>query len=480
MNKLFKSINLLALVILLTTFGCGNDDDGAPQNIEVNIENLTIAIDENPTNGQVIGTVETDGSGSLSFSITSQTPAGALSINTSTGELTVADAAIFDFEANPVITATVTVVDASSPATVTINLNNLNEATIQDLTVAIDENPTDGQVVGTFQTGGSATSNFSITSQTPAGALNIDATTGELTVADATLFDFETNPVITANITVDDAENAATVTINLNDVDEITVQNLITDIDENPTNGQVIGSIQANSAGNLSYTITFQSTAGALSVDQSTGELSVADYTLFDFETTPSMYVVISVDNGAYSVSANATIALNDLNEIGEYKYGGVIFWIDPASYNSGGGLVCAVSDQSTSASWGCSGISIAGTSASIGSGEGNTVAIETACPTVGTAAYLAVNYDATSFSDWFLPSRDELEELLNKKSIIDVTAAANSGTSIGTDYYWSSTETSSGTAALLLVSNSNVLIANGNKGVSLFGVRAIRTFSDL
>ncbi len=221
MKKLFKSTHLVSLALLFTVFSCNNDDgEVVATSTEINLEDLAVTIDENPTEGQLVGTVLTDGSGTLSFSITSQTPVGALSIASGTGELTVANAALFDFETNPVITASVTVVNAASPATVTINLANINEASVQDLTVAIDENPTNGQVLGTVPTGTSGTSNFSIASQSPAGAMSIDTNTGELTVADVSVFDFETNPVITASVTVEDAVSPATVTINLNDLNE--------------------------------------------------------------------------------------------------------------------------------------------------------------------------------------------------------------------------------------------------------------------
>ena len=217
---------------------------------EVIAQDLTVALDENPTNGQSVGTIEVEGPGTLSFSISSQTPAGAISIDESTGELTVADAALFDFETNPVITATISIDNAVNiaTATATVNLNDLDELSAQDVTVAIDENPIDGQVVGSIQVDGGGTLSFSITSQTPAGALNINTSTGELTVADPNLFDFETNPVITADISVDNSISTATAiaTINLNDVDEISVQAVTLDIDENPTNGQVIGTLTCN------------------------------------------------------------------------------------------------------------------------------------------------------------------------------------------------------------------------------------------
>lgn len=96
--------------------------------------------------------------------------------------------------------------------------------TTADVTKNIDENSTNGTVVGTV-TGASNTGtvNFSITSQTPNGALSINVTTGELTVADATIFDFETNPTITAIVKVADGEvtKNSNVTVNLNDIDDI-------------------------------------------------------------------------------------------------------------------------------------------------------------------------------------------------------------------------------------------------------------------
>ena len=56
----------------------------------------------------------------------------------------------------------------------------------------------------------------------------------------------KTNPIITATVSVDNTVNTvtATVTINLNDLDEISAQDLTEAIDENPTTGQAVGAIQ--------------------------------------------------------------------------------------------------------------------------------------------------------------------------------------------------------------------------------------------
>ena len=407
-------------------------------NIEAILQDLTVTIDENPTSGQSLGTIQTSGSGAPNFTITSQTPTGALNIDAVTGEITVADASLFDFETNPTITATISDDEATNTATVTINLNNVQELIAQDLTVSIDENPTDGQVLGTMQTNGTGTLSFSVISQTPSGALTINANTGTLSVVDPNLFDYETNPVITANIMVNDgAETAtATATINLNDVNEVSAQNINLTIDENPSNGAIVGTLPA-SGSNLTYTITFQNPAGAFNIDANTGELSVADETLFDFETNPNMLATISVSNGTQSVSANASVVLNNVNELGDIAHGGMIFWLDPADNSHG--LVFAFDNQLSGLAWGCSGTSIT-TGSTIGSGASNTSAIVSSGCATGSAAEVVTNLNYNGFDDWFLPSLDEMLEIATNFSILWPSIQANGGSALSS-INWTSTE---------------------------------------
>lgn len=565
MNKKIKQSYLFILSVLLITIGCSNDDN-AGSNIEVGLQDLEVTIDENPTDGQVIGTIGTDGSAGQGFSITSQTPSGALSIDPTSGEVTVDDASLFDFEANSTLTATVTAENAENAVTVTVNLNNVSEVSAQSLEVTMDENPVDGQSIGTLQTNGSA-SGFTITSQSPTGAMSINSGTGELTVADATLFDYESNPTLTATVSMEDAQNPVSVTVNLNDVLEITIQDFTVTVDENPNDGQVLGNIQANGNGtlsysitaqspvgamaintgtgeltvldpnlfdfetnpvitadisvtdgtesisatatinlndvdevsatntnltidenpsngdvigvlqasgsNLTYTITFQNPAGAFNINQNTGELSVADETLFDFETNPNMLATISVSNGTQTVSANAFVALNDLNEIGEFKYGGIIFWIDPASNNSSG-LVVSLNVQATNVPWGCLGIATGATGTAIGTGQTNTDIIMASSCASGSAAEIASNLNENGFDDWFLPSADELNELYSNVSIVGNAITSNGGDVISNSY-WSSTE----------VDINDAIWWNINQGFNIpkdndfLGVRAIRAFTD-
>ncbi|WP_298550293.1 cadherin repeat domain-containing protein [uncultured Algibacter sp.] len=129
MKTTFRLSHLLTIILLIFVFACSSDDAPSTPN-NVSASNFSTTIEENPTTGLVLGALQaTAGQGSLSYSLTSQTPNGALSINSATGELTIANNALFDFETNPIVQAIVTVTDDTSTttATATVNLTNIKD-----------------------------------------------------------------------------------------------------------------------------------------------------------------------------------------------------------------------------------------------------------------------------------------------------------------------------------------------------------------
>ena len=128
--------NLLAICFLFAFISCSKDSDNQASNeIIVTTSDFSKTMDENSIIGQSIGTVSgSTNEGSVTFSITEQDPAGAFSIDASSGELKVADETLFDFEINPTITGTVKVANGaiSENALVTINLNNLIEENVYE------------------------------------------------------------------------------------------------------------------------------------------------------------------------------------------------------------------------------------------------------------------------------------------------------------------------------------------------------------
>ncbi len=124
----FKSI---IIFVFLSFVSCSKDsDEPSPAETSVTTVDFSKTMDENPTNGQLIGTVQgSTNEGSVTFSITEQNPAGAFAIDSASGELKVADETLFNFEINPTITGTVKVANGTlfEIATVSIHLNNLQE-----------------------------------------------------------------------------------------------------------------------------------------------------------------------------------------------------------------------------------------------------------------------------------------------------------------------------------------------------------------
>ncbi len=360
--------------------------------------------------------------------------------------------------------------------------NDDEQATVsvQNFTATINENPTLGQSIGIVQATGNGTLTYSITVQTPTGALSINSSTGELTVASAVLFDFETNPIITATVSVVGASNTATVTINLTNVNEISIQHFTTTINENPANGQSLGTVQATGDGTLVYSISSQTPTGALSINSGTGELKVANAALFDFETNQTITATIAVNNSGTVKNLTATINLTNVsNEVGEYKFGGVIFWVNAAGNQ---GLVCAITDQSAGIRWynGSNG-NTGAVGTAIGTGQANTTAIVNFQGSGSYAAQLCNDLSLNGYNDWFLPSIDELKEMYNNKTVINSTSLTNSGTAfkdaVGDSNYWTSTQVTTSSASI--VSFTDGFSQAGFKGTNFYYVRAVRAWTD-
>jgi hypothetical protein len=140
--------------------------------------------------------------------------------------------------------------------------------------------------------------------------------------------------------------------------------------------------------------------------------------------------------------SATTTLAVTVTTlTIGATYGGGKIAYIfapgDPG-YVSGEvhGLIAASSDQSSNIQWGCMGVTVGSTSTALGTGATNTSTLFAICG-AGTAARLCDDLILGGFSDWYLPSRDELIKLYINRVTIGGFAAGNYWTSSESNVYY-------------------------------------------
>lgn len=149
----------------------------------------------------------------------------------------------------------------------------------------------------------------------------------------------------------------------------------------------------------------------------------------------------------------------------GKSYEGGLIFHI----MSNGTGMVAALEDISTSAVWGCGGQQIDGADDKfIGFGKKNTDSITSQCLDIYSAAWRCENYQANGYSDWYLPSFEELRKMratLYKAGYGDFSPYQ----------YWSSTEGSPANTAYY------VLFDDGTYDTEIkslnYHVRGIRNF---
>jgi len=130
----------------------------------------------------------------------------------------------------------------------------------------------------------------------------------------------------------------------------------------------------------------------------------------------------------AYGNEVSFTTQTSAGHYIGESFGGGIIFYIDGTGQH---GLISATTDQ-CEGKWGCYGTLIGGTSPAIGTGQANTTAILNGCSEADIAARICDDLVLNGYSDWFLPSIGELNQMYLQRNLIGGFIDA---------YYWSSTE---------------------------------------
>jgi len=131
-------------------------------------------------------------------------------------------------------------------------------------------------------------------------------------------------------------------------------------------------------------------------------------------------------------------------------------------------GLIVATTDQAAVVSWSnIISVAVTGTSANLGTGAANTTKIMAQSGHTASAAKNCRNYSGGSFSDWYLPSINELEKLYLNCTSIGVLDPEGS--------YWSSTEVDASNVSIY--SFFDGLTIDDVKNSDYPTVRAVRSF---
>ncbi|PQO44689.1 beta strand repeat-containing protein [Blastopirellula marina] len=297
----------------------------------------------------------------LTYSL-SGTDSSLFDINSSTGEITIASGATFDYETTKSYALTVTVTDdgtgmKSASTTVTVNVNDVNETpemdapsysfTIEELA---DGSATSvGSEVGTVSATDPDAADDSPTPTNPdfadliytlsgTGSENfeIDAD-GKITVASGAVLDFETTSVYNLTVTATDKAGAgltsvlSTVEITLTDFNEtpsLDDPSYTGSVNENSLAGTVVAvtpTIDAtdpdDADGQNLETLTYSFaggglTSGPFTIDATDGTITVTADNTLDFETKSSYTVSVVVSDGVNtSDPVDVVISLVDINE---------------------------------------------------------------------------------------------------------------------------------------------------------------------
>ena len=185
--------------------------------------------------------------------------------------------------------------------------------TVTDAIFNINENASNGILVGTVSTTDGAPTSFTIVSGNDDGIFQIDDS-GVLTVADNTDLDYESATSHDLTVRADNTlgnGTSGTITIDINDIEEDPpiVSNGTFSISETSSNGTLVGTVSTSGGTPASFIIVSGNSDGIFTIDN-TGIITVLDNSNLDYATTNSYSLEIQASNIVGSDTGTTVITI--------------------------------------------------------------------------------------------------------------------------------------------------------------------------
>ncbi len=194
--------------------------------------------------------------------------------------------------------------------------------------------------------------------------------------------------------------------------------------------GTAVGFSIEENGGTLSTATALTDANGIATVDWAPGDL------IGDKKITVSAFKPngTALNNSPIVVIAKAIVVM------GTFYKGGIVSYLDNTGKH---GFVCSLKDVGQ-AEWGCKGTKLTGAvtmKRDIGEGDVNSFIIIINCATPGIAAKLCTDANLQGFTNWYLPSYNELRQIDNRFDFINEQLQKHGGESLTNEIYWSSNE---------------------------------------
>jgi hypothetical protein len=415
-------------------------NNSSTQNVTVNISdideiaptitsNSTFTVNENQTSA--FTATATDTSGVANYAL-SGTDSSLFNINSTSGVVTFKSNTDYETKSSYSIILTATdTLNNSSSQNVTINIANLDETTptfTSSSTVIVNENQLS---VITASATDDSTITYSLNG-TDVSYFDINSSSGVITFK--TNPDYETKSSYSITVKATDTSNnfsTQNLTVNLNDVDEVApnITSLSSySVAENQTSAFTVSATDTSS---ISYSISGGTDANAFNINSSSGVVTFK--TNPDFETKTSYSLTVKATDSSTNFSTkDVTVTITDVVETtGVFKTGQTTIYAtgDDGYYASTLGVARSftrdaikeiVTDNITKLQW------------------QDDATASTTTANWATAITTCDNLDFGGFTDWRLPTIEELESIVNYGA--SAPAKYSEFLNFASNSYWSST----------------------------------------